>query len=49
MKLSKSKITLFILLVIVVLGILVLIFNKDYSIEKNLQTNENYYKFLGEE
>ena len=49
MKLSKSKITLFIVLAVVLMGILVLIFKEDYSIEKNLQTNKNYYQFLGKE
>ncbi len=47
MKLDKKARMVLIILAILLLGLLVLIFDKNYTINKNLASNANYYEFLG--
>ncbi|MCD6579133.1 hypothetical protein J7L48_06625 [bacterium] len=47
MKLDKKTKMVLVIVLIFLMGLLVLIFNKDYRIEKNLKSNAHYYEFLG--
>lgn len=47
MKIGKKTKVFLLIIAILILGLLVLIFNKNYTIEKNLKSNAHYYEYLG--
>ena len=47
MKINKKTQTVLVILAIIILGLLVLIFDTNYTIEKNLESNAHYYEYLG--
>ena len=47
MKIDKKMKMVLIIVFIFLIGLLVLIINKDYRIKQNLKSNAHYYEFLG--